>query len=285
MQGQCPCGQRLPQAIPADGCAYCMVFYGCDAEYLLLALVVARRLTRLEAMRPLIVLPTNDVPHRFKRAFKKAGCLVQKPVEYLLMHPALLRRPQGRHSKVLTKLLCLGLKIPKLRKLLLVDSDILPRQSLHRLFMYDAPAAKLMPANFDYRSCCLPGQKVPGWMLNVSDVDGVGNRFNAGVMVLEPDCDLLGHLAKEADPKRKLFQRDGTIAPSEATQEPRRVIVQDIFGGLWNSSGTPDEDLLTRGMRKLRPHKEWTHIGAGLCSLPMVVRVLQLMGKWLIILI
>ena len=256
---------RLPQEIPADGCAYCMVFYGCGTEYLLLALVVARRLARLGVKRPLILLPTKDVPDSFRGALEKAGCLVQKPVEYLLMHPALLRSPQGRHCKVLTKLLCLGLKISKLRKLLLIDADILPRQSLDSLFMYNAPAAKLMQANLEYRPACRPlreGDKVPAWRLDVNE-DGIGDRFNAGVVLLEPDPDLLDHLVKEAHPERILVQSVGTMAPSEETQEQQWVVVQDIFGTPWQSSWTPEEDLLTRAMKKLRPRKKWTHIGAG----------------------
>ena len=241
-----------------------MVFYDGSTDYLLLALVVARRLARLGVKHPLILLPTKDVPDSFREALEKAGCLVQKPVEYLLMHSALLQSPQGRHCKVLTKLLCLGLKISKLRKLLLIDADILPRQSLDSLFMYTAPAAKLMQANLDYRLGCCPlreGEQVPACWLDVNE-DGIGARFNAGVMLLEPDPDLLDHLVKEAHPDRIICQSVGTMAPSEDTQEQQWVLVQDIFGKPWNPSWTPEEDLLTRAMKKLRPLRTWTNIGA-----------------------
>ena len=58
-----------------------------------------------------------------------------------------LRRTHGNRLALCLYDLCLGLKIPKLQKLLLIDSDILPRQSLHPLFMIDAPAAKPKPAH------------------------------------------------------------------------------------------------------------------------------------------
>ena len=136
-----------------------MVFYGSQMDYLLLALVVARRLAILEVKHPLIVLPTNDVPASFRGALGTAGCLLQAPVEYLSMHPALLRSPQGRHRSVLTKLRCLGLRIPGLRKLLLIDSDIFPRQSLDGLFRYQVPAAKLLHANLEHVWSCQPLQE------------------------------------------------------------------------------------------------------------------------------
>eukprot|EP00969_Alexandrium_andersonii_P066082 2915025-Alexandrium_andersonii.AAC.1 len=59
------------------------------------------------------------------------------------MHSWLLRDPWGRHSPVLTKLRCLGLV--GLRKIVLLDADLLPRRAIDGLFAYEAPAAKVMP--------------------------------------------------------------------------------------------------------------------------------------------
>ena len=39
----------------------------------------------------------------------KAGCRILSPVPYLLGHPALFARPEGRHRNVFTKLRVLGL--------------------------------------------------------------------------------------------------------------------------------------------------------------------------------
>lgn len=254
--------QRLPQEITADGCAYCMVFYGSRTDYLLLALVLARRLARLGVKHPLIVLPTKDVPDSFREAFEKAGCLLQPPVEYMLMHPALLRSPQGRHCKVLTKLRCLGLRIPGLQKLLLIDSDILPRQSLDGLFRYRVPCAKLMPANLEHVWDCQPlqaGESVPEQWLQVQN-NGQGARFNAGVVLLEPHAELEHYIMKEAHPDRDLVHWDGTKAPKEDRQE-RWEVVQDICGKPWNPTWTPDEDMLVRARSHLLPDEKWTAMG------------------------
>ena len=258
-------GHRLPQAIPADGCAYCIVFYGCKTDYLLMALVVARRLACLGVKHPLIVLPTFDVPQCFRGAFQAAGCMLQEPVEYLTMHPALLRSPRGRHCSVLTKLRCLGLRLPGLRKLLLIDSDILPRQSLDSLFKYHVPAAKLMPVNLDrvcgWQSLCA-GDLVPRSWLDVDKECGTAPRFNAGVLLVEPDEELLLNLIQQAHPERDLFHLDGTLASSEVNQQ-RWEIVLDVFGKPWFPTWTPEEDLLTRGVSQARPLKQFTHIGTG----------------------
>ena len=55
---------ELPQELK-DGAAYCLVFYGSNGEYLLMALVLARRLALLQVQHPMLVLPTDDVPAHF----------------------------------------------------------------------------------------------------------------------------------------------------------------------------------------------------------------------------
>eukprot|EP00969_Alexandrium_andersonii_P341816 15108205-Alexandrium_andersonii.AAC.1 len=67
------------------------------------------------------------------------------------MHSGLLMDPWGRRSPVLTKLRCLGLV--GLRKIVLLDADILPRRDMGALFAFGAPAAKLMPAHLP---CAMP---------------------------------------------------------------------------------------------------------------------------------
>lgn len=253
----CNPGQTLPSEIPPDGGAYCLVYYGTKPEYLLLALVLARRLAVLDGPYPLLVLPTSDVPEHFLEALRRAGCQVQPPTQYLSMHPALLKSPEGRHCKVLTKLQCLGLRIPGLKRLLLLDADLLPRRSLSPLLSLSAPAAMLMPANLPSSIArpLSPGELVPDAWLEVDSYSGGGARFNAGVMLLEPDPELLAYLIAEADPSRDL-------SVEEESSSSWGGFVKSVCGSPWRPSWTPEEDLLTRGLRSLRPGKDWTHLGA-----------------------
>eukprot|EP00969_Alexandrium_andersonii_P009227 404272-Alexandrium_andersonii.AAC.1 len=85
--------------------------------------------------------------------------------------------PWGRHSPVLTKLRCLGLG--GLRRVVLLDADILPRRPVDALFTFAAPAAKLMPAHLPPTALVQAGEGVPREWLAV-DQYGVAGRFNAG---------------------------------------------------------------------------------------------------------
>uniref|UniRef100_A0A6T0VPH1 Hexosyltransferase n=1 Tax=Alexandrium monilatum TaxID=311494 RepID=A0A6T0VPH1_9DINO len=221
--------------------------YGDNPEYALLALVLARRLATLGDRHPLLILPTPDVPAPFLHALRRAGCQVLSPTGYLWMHPQLLRAPKGRHSPVLTKLRALGLV--GLKKLLLLDLDILPRRGLDALFEFRAPAAKMMPAHLQHALPLASGDIVPNTWLEVCAQTGTAGRINAGVCLLEPDPELLEYIAREVDPARELFEADGADA------------ICDVFGALWRPSWTPEEDALTRGLRALYPEVCWTHLG------------------------
>jgi hypothetical protein len=214
-------------------CAYCCVLYGDNSEYVLLLLVLARRLTLLGTKHPLLVLPTTDVPSRALGALTSAGCHVLPPVDYLAGHPALFRQADGRHRNVLTKLRVLGLK--GIKKVLLIDADILPRRSLDPLFEFDAPAAMLMPTNLDWVTPPTPGSPVPAEWLRVDAATGRGARVNCGVCLLTPDPQLLVEIEREVDPRRNLTVNDSNV-------------VHSIFGKAWCPSWTPEEDVLTRAL-------------------------------------
>lgn len=236
----------LPSSVPSDGCAYCLVFYGDREEYLLLTLVFARQLAIHDRAHPLLVLPTVDVPEPFLEVLRRAGCLVQPAVDYLCMHPSLLRSPTGRHRRVLTKLQALG--VAGLRKVILVDADLFPRAPLGHLFARQAPAATLMPANLLHASVLEPGSLVPRQWLEVDKVSGVGGRINAGMVLLEPDPGLLDYIVSEVSPQRRLDLVDGVGA------------VRGVFGGSWRPSWTPEEDALTRAVHTRNPDARWVQL-------------------------
>ncbi|CAE8702049.1 unnamed protein product, partial [Polarella glacialis] len=204
-------GKELPKCIPEDGCCCCLVFYGNKAEYLLLALVLARRLALFGGgEHPLLVLPTPDVPYSFLDAFERAGCVVLPAQEYLRMHPRLLASPEGRHRLVLTKLRALGLQLPGLKKVLLIDADLLPTAllDLRKVFAMEPPAALLMPAFLRGEDSSkgvrqlAPGEDVPDQWLTVDPATGQAARFNAGVCLLKPDPELLEYILRETSHDR-----------------------------------------------------------------------------------
>ncbi len=236
---------QLPQRIPGDGCAFCCVFYGGREDYLLMLLVLARRLAAMATMHPLLVLPTLDVPEHFLVAMRRVGCLVQEAVPFVHMHPALLRDPKGRHCLVATKLQVL--RLTALTKVLLLDVDVLPRRRIDWLFELDPPAALLMPANLPDDTPKLPARsRIPHQLFDV-DHFGRGARVNAGVCLLRPDLALLQCICTQISPKRTL--------------EVAADVIQDVFGSPWRPSWTPEEDALTRGLRYLYPWVQFTHIG------------------------
>jgi hypothetical protein len=245
----------LSAIIPHHGCCCCIVLYGQNAEYLVLALVLARRLLRIsEGKYPLLVLPTADVPREFRRALETVGCFVCSDIERLRMHPDLLRSAEGRHCCALTKLQVLGLECAHIKKILLVDVDILPcgMLNLDAIFNLDAPAALLSPANLMNVRQLQPGEKVPNEWLAVSG-HGIGARFNAGVMLLTPNRTLLQAIIKEVGV---------CVSPSWRRLNDAEDVVSPIFGHPWRPTWTPEEDALTRAMLFLFPGTTWTHLGA-----------------------
>ena len=117
-------GPCLPSDVPSDGCIYCCVLYGCDGrrgpDYFLLFLVFVRRLMLLGTNHPVFVLPTSDVPESFLKALSCVGCCLLPQTTYLEMHCDLLRSPEGRHRRVMTKLQVL--KLTQFKKVLLAPS-------------------------------------------------------------------------------------------------------------------------------------------------------------------
>ena len=236
--------------IPPDRCAFVSVFYGSSAEFLLLALVMARQMQALGTRHPLFVLPTFDVPTAFLEVLQTAGCRILKKCDYMWMHAWLLQDPGGRHSPVLTKLRCLG--ITGIHKVVLLDLDILPLRRLDALFAFRAPAAKLMPAYLPQGAMLRSGEEVPPEWLEASRW-GTAGRINAGVCLLEPSMELLAIIAGQVDPERYLHSLQ---------EEGQEATVQGVFGAPWRQTWTPEEDAITRAIAVHRPTQRWTHLGA-----------------------
>ena len=252
--------------------AYCCVLYGNNPEYLLLLLVLARRLKLLADAKhaewnvdieckprqckrrnapmtnrwppPLLVLPTEDVLENSLNLLRTAGCVVLDRVRYLHGHPALFAHKDGRHQNVLTKIRVLALA--QYRKVLLIDADVLPRKSLESLFDLEPPAAMLMPAYLKWAQPLSARTPVPTDWFEIS-CDGTGARINSGVCLLCPDQTLLDEIEAAVSPLRQL------------NVSAEGVVDGPLFGHAWYPSWTPDEDVLTRAL--VARGAEWTHIG------------------------
>ncbi|CAK0853979.1 unnamed protein product, partial [Prorocentrum cordatum] len=83
----------------------------------------------------------------------------------------------------------------------------------------------------------------------IGDEMGSGSRGGregaSGVCLLAPDAGLLAEVEAQVDPARDL--------------EVQGTLVEDVFGGRWYKSWTPEEDALTRALA--RRGACWTHIG------------------------
>jgi len=222
--------RKTSQVANPNDFAYCCVLYGDKAEYVLLLLVFVLQLRRLEdRCHPFLVLATADVPSNYLAFLAEAGCTILPRIDYIHAHAALFAQPDGRHRNVFTKLRVLGLTSYK--KILLLDADLLPRKPLSQLFDLTPPAANLMPSYLHASAKTGFNRPVPrSWF--VPDWAGRAARINCGVCLLEPDEDLLAYIEREISPQRDLVT-DG-------------YIVQDVFGGPWCPTYTPEEDAISR---------------------------------------
>ena len=121
--------------------AYCAVLWGASAGYALGALVLGARLRELGAKSgrvspDLVLLYTNDVPLNYRMLLSKIWTL--KRVAYIHGVAALYHEKGGRFDGVFTKLNAWNLKYAKV---LLLDLDTIPLQSLEGLFELQTPAA------------------------------------------------------------------------------------------------------------------------------------------------
>ena len=167
--------------------AYCAVLWGASAGCALGALVLGARLRELGAKSgrvspDLVLLYTNDVPLNYRMLLSKIWTL--KRVAYIHGVAALYHQKGGRFDGVFTKLNAWNLV--KYAKVLLLDLDTIPLQSLEGLFELQTPAA-MVRGNIDWPH----GMKVDGHFMFRTEDDPKwpweqGGGINAGVILLEP---------------------------------------------------------------------------------------------------
>ncbi|CAK0797228.1 unnamed protein product, partial [Prorocentrum cordatum] len=102
----------------------------------------------------------------------------------------------GRFGKVFTKLRVLG--FVQYRKILLMDIDLLVQDNIDHLFDMEAPMAMVRGPEVGYKH----GDRVAGGYFFSGARDdgyswGQGCGINAGVMLLQPDADVLAQMLLE----------------------------------------------------------------------------------------
>ena len=167
--------------------AYCAAIWGASGGYALGALVLAARLRELDAnsgrVSPdLVLLHTDDVPLEYLKLLATQWEL--REVAYIDAVPALYDRKGGCFDGVFTKLQAWGLI--EYEKVLLLDLDMIPLESLHDLFELQTPAA-MVRGSSDWPH----GERVDGgFMFSKEDASkyswGQGGGINAGVILLKP---------------------------------------------------------------------------------------------------
>jgi len=191
-----------------DRYAYATLFYGGKAEYLLGALVVGWSLASTGSSYDRLMLHTDDVPAQFLEMLSYYWIL--RPVQYLEGSPKMYKEyNRSRFKAVFTKLQALS--CTDYSKLLMLDIDMLIRESLDDLFKLQAPAALKRASGRDQPEHGGPFHAEDLWR---SLRDDMCSGINAGVMLLQPDQRVYDRMVAEIKDSRHP-EHIGTYGPEQ----------------------------------------------------------------------
>ena len=208
--------------------AYCAVLWGASAGYALGAVVLGARLRELgvksgRVSLDLVLLYTNDVPLNYRMLLSKQWAL--KRVAYIDGVAALYHQKGGCFDGVFTKLHAWNLD--RYAKVLLLDLDTIPLQSLADLFDLQTPAA-MVRGNSDWPH----GTQVAFRFIWRSEDDGYSpwgsiGGINAGVILLKPCSETFQQMVSEVT---------AVVHPAHV---PGSGPEQDYLSRFFATSGTP----------------------------------------------
>lgn len=214
-RGYCPCCKRPIDAILSEPWgpprpkpearrryAYVITLWGSSADYLIGAMVLGHSLRKTGSKHDRVCLHTADVPEGFLKLLSGIwDCRLMEHVSACTDKLSFQDDQPHRFDKVFTKLRVLGLT--QYEKVLMMDIDLVVLSNIDNLFQLQAPAALRRGMN-DGR-----------WQLNTGDpIDGKpffggrdpsapkwswgqGTGINAGVMLLQPDEEVLANMLLE----------------------------------------------------------------------------------------
>ncbi|CAK9112284.1 Uncharacterized protein R707 [Durusdinium trenchii] len=188
-------GNRKPKTY-----AFLICLWGASAEYMVGAMVLGASIRKTGSKHHRVCLYTDDVPQEHIRELSKLWrCKLITHVD-AVMDQLSFPDKEERFAKVFTKLRGLGLT--EYEKVLMMDIDLLVRSNIDDLFELPAPAALRRGMNewglaqhgkpIDGRSFLLGEDKsMPRWSW------GQGTGINAGVMLWQPNQDVLDQMLAE----------------------------------------------------------------------------------------
>ena len=201
--------------------AFVSTLFGSKVGYCIDALVLGEALRTHHTKYPYILLITDDVPDQWKSVLSKVGWELRS-VEYLNGDHFYCHGSRGRFSGVFTKLHALNLI--EFDKIVLLDLDLLVRESIDDLFDRPTPSAMRRHASGDFVD-----QELIKASCFLDDRGHLFSGINAGVMVMRPSAQDFEEMVEEIKDDKEI---------------PHYL-----------RSGQPEQDYLTRFYRN-----EWHHL-------------------------
>ena len=183
---QHPCG---------SGYAFVTVLWGANAGYALGALVLGFRLKELSPQIQRVIVHTDDVPSNYLEAFQKDGLWQLHKVDYIDGVPDLYVTKGNIFDGVFTKLAVWTLE--EYEKVLLLDIDIIPLKPLDTLFDLPCPAAMVRGQWDETHGTKVDGRRFFGTEDYQDYPWGQSGGINAGVILLQPDCNVFQQMLSE----------------------------------------------------------------------------------------
>lgn len=216
--------------------AYLICLWGSSMEYVLGAMVLGASIRKTGSKHDRVCLCTDDVPREHIERLSSSGLWQCRRISHVEVPMEQLSFPdrEERFAHVFTKLRGLGLT--EYEKVLMMDIDLLVRQNIDDLFSLPAPAALRRGMN-DWNQS-RHGRPIDGTMILLGEDKsqprwswGQGTGINAGVMLWQPNQEMLDEMLAELD-------------------EPNHP--EHVRGN------GPEQDYLSRTWADA----PWTHIGA-----------------------
>jgi len=197
-----PWGAPRPKPEARRKYAYVITLWGSSADYLIGAMVLGHSLRKTGSPHDLVCLHTDDVPHGFLKLLSGIwDCQLMEHVSACTDKLSFQDDQPHRFDKVFTKLRVLGLT--QYEKVLMMDIDLVVLSNIDNLFQLQAPAALRRGMN-DGRWQLNSGDPIDGKPFfsgrdasNAKWSWGQGTGINAGVMLLQPDEDVLANMLLE----------------------------------------------------------------------------------------
>ena len=178
-----------------SGYAFVTALWGANAGYALGALVLGFRLKELSPKIKRVIVHTDDVPSNYLEAFQKDDLWQLHKVDYIDGVPDLYVAKGNIFDGVFTKLAVWTLK--EYEKVLLLDIDIIPLKPLDELFDLPCPAAMVRGQGEDAHGVQVDGRRFFGGE-DFNDYPwGQAGGINAGLILLQPDCDVFKQMLSE----------------------------------------------------------------------------------------